>query len=32
MSKKPGTSEDAADKLLRGIKRKTSKHCSTGLR
>ena len=26
MNKKSGTSKDAADKLLRGIKRKTHKH------
>jgi transposase len=28
MDKKPGTSKDAADKLVRGIKRKTRKHYS----
>ena len=28
MNKKPGTSKDAADKLVRGIKRKTRKHYS----
>jgi transposase len=26
MNKRPGTSKDAADKLVRGIKRKTRKH------
>jgi transposase len=29
MRQKPGTSKDAADKLVRGIKRKTRKHYST---
>ena len=28
MNKKSGTSKDAADKLVRGIKRKTRKHYS----
>ncbi|KUJ85240.1 transposase [Ruegeria marisrubri] len=28
MNRKSGTSKDAADKLVRGIKRKTRKHCS----
>lgn len=28
MSKKSGTSKDAADQLVRGIKRKTRKHYS----
>ena len=28
MNKTSGTSKDAADKLVRGIKRKTRKHCS----
>ncbi len=30
MNKKPGTSKDADDKLVRGIKRKTRKHCPSG--
>ncbi len=29
MHKKSGTSKDSADKLVRGIKRKTRKHCSS---
>jgi transposase len=28
MNKRSGASKDAADKLVRGIKRKTRKHCS----
>ena len=28
MAKRPGTSKDAADKLVRGIKRKTREHYS----
>lgn len=30
MNKKAGTTNDAADKLVKRIQRKTRKHCSSG--